>query len=173
MDAGGDTVFNQSGQRPFRFLFARQMKWKGFEVFAISAETALRGQRRVLPPSDFCGLVRRFIGIHSGRVRKMGRLGDSPAGGATPQLRRSDLFVADGSHPAKSPVEAASSALMPLLRSFDFLPFVIYKYAAPMGLGKATLALNSMAASQWSVLRKKRLSGHAFSHFSIRSLFVY
>src|SRR5260370_7640191 len=98
------------------------MKWKCFEVFAISAETALRGQRRVLPPSDFCGLVRRFIGIHSGRVRKMGRLADSPAGGATPQLRRSDLFVADGSHPAKSPVGVPFSPSIPLPRTFDFLP---------------------------------------------------
>jgi hypothetical protein len=62
---------------------------------------------------------------------------------------------------------------MPLLRSFDVLLFATYKYAAPMGLGNATLALNSMAASQWSVLRKKGISEHAFSHFNIRSLFVY
>ncbi len=34
------------------------------------------------------------------------------------QLRRSVLFVANGSHPAKSPVGAAPSAAMPLLRSF-------------------------------------------------------
>ena len=38
---------------------------------------------------------------------------------------------------------------MPLLRSFDFLPFASYKYAALMGLGNATLALNSMAAGRW------------------------
>jgi hypothetical protein len=30
-----------------------------------------------------------------------------------------------------------------------------------MGLGKAALASNSMAASQWPVLFKKRISGHA------------
>ena len=36
---------------------------------------------------------------------------------------------------------------MPLLRSFDFLPFAIYIYAAPMGLEKVTLALNLIAAS--------------------------
>jgi hypothetical protein len=48
------------------------------------------------------------------------------------QLRRSGLFVANGSHPAKSPVGATSSASMPLLRSFGFLPFALYKYAAPM-----------------------------------------
>ena len=88
-------------------------------------------------------------------------VGDSPTGRAEPQLRRSDLFVADGSHPANSPVGAASSASMPLLQSFDFLSFVIYKYAAPMGLGKATLALNSMAASQWLVPPKAGISGHA------------
>jgi hypothetical protein len=50
---------------------------------------------------------------------------------------------------------------MPLLRSFDFLPFALYKYAATMGLGEATLALNSMAAGQWPVLAKERISGHA------------
>src|SRR6266567_7126569 len=92
----------------------------------------------------------------SEHVRKMGRTGESPApvgdsrsGRARPQLRRSDLFVANGSHPAKSPVGAASSASMPLLRSFDVLPFAIYKYAAPLGLGKLPLALNSMAAGGW------------------------
>src|SRR6266436_10079918 len=44
------------------------------------------------------------------RVRKMGGtgdspvpVGDSPSGRARRQLRRSDLFVADGFHPAKSP----------------------------------------------------------------------
>ncbi len=70
-----------------------------------------------------------------------------PAGDddAMRQLRRSGLFVANGSHPAKSPVGASRSASMPLLRSFVLLPFATYKYAAPMGLGKARLALNSMA----------------------------
>ena len=58
---------------------------------------------------------------------------ESPTGGAGPQLLRSDLFVADASHPAQRPVGAASSASMPLLRSFDFLSFAIYKYAAPRG----------------------------------------
>src|SRR5713226_5306308 len=58
---------------------------------------------------------------------------------------RSGLFVANGSHKAKSPVGAASSASMALLRSFADLPFAIYKYAAPLGLGKAPLPLNSLA----------------------------
>src|SRR5216684_2266825 len=88
-------------------------------------------------------------------------VGDSPTGRARRQLRRSDLFVADGSHPAKSPVGAACSASMPLLRSFDFLPFAIYKYAAPMGLGKAPLALNSMAVGQWPVLPKTNFRTHS------------
>ena len=88
-------------------------------------------------------------------------VGDSPTGGARPQLRRSDLFVAEASHPAKSPVGAASSASMPLLRSFDVLPLAIYKYAAPMGLAIATLALDSMEATQWLLLATKRISGHA------------
>jgi len=39
LDGGGDTVFNQSGRRPFWFLFAWQMKWKSFEAFAISPES--------------------------------------------------------------------------------------------------------------------------------------
>src|SRR5438876_6045932 len=64
---------------------------------------------------------------------------------ATPELRRSGLFVANGSHPAKNPVGATFSASMPLLRSSGFLPFALYKYAAPMGLKKAPLPLNSMA----------------------------
>jgi len=45
------------------------MKWKRFEVFAISVEpgaaTALRGLRKVLPPNDFRKPVHRFTGIHS------------------------------------------------------------------------------------------------------------
>jgi len=43
------------------------MKWKRFEVAAISpAVTALRGQRKMLPPNDFRKPVLRLIGIHSG-----------------------------------------------------------------------------------------------------------
>ena len=61
------------------------------------------------------------------------------------QLRRSGLFVANGSHPAKSPVGATFSASMPLLRSSGFLPFALYKYAVPMGLKQAPLPLNSRA----------------------------
>ncbi len=49
------------------------------------------------------------------------------------QLRRSGLFVANGSQPANRPVGVAPPAPMPLLRSFVFLPFAIYKYAAPQG----------------------------------------
>ncbi len=104
------------------------MQWKAFEEVAISAQpgvvTALGGQRSVLPSNVICKPVDRFIVIDSERVRKMGRTGDSPVpvgdlptGGASPQLRRSDLFVADGFHQAKSPVGAASSGSMPLLRS--------------------------------------------------------
>src|SRR5438445_13036233 len=67
-------------------------------------------------------------------------VGDSPTGRARPQLRRSDLFVENGSDPGESPVGAASSASMPLLRGFGILPFAIYKDTAPLGLGKALLA---------------------------------
>src|SRR2546428_13649936 len=86
-------------------------------------------------------------------------VGGSPSGRARLQLRWSDLFVANGSHPAKSPVGAASSASMPLLRSFDVLPFAIYKYAAPLGLAKLPLALNSMAAGQWLRISLNGLPG--------------
>jgi len=45
------------------------MKWKGFEVFAISVEpggvTAFRGQRKVLPPNGFRKPAHRFAGNHS------------------------------------------------------------------------------------------------------------
>jgi hypothetical protein len=74
-------------------------------------------------------------------------------------LRRSDLFVANGSHPAKSPVGAAPSLRMPLLRSFGFLPFAIYKYDAPMGLGKAPLALNSTVLETDPRLRRRVIRG--------------
>src|SRR5216683_606865 len=63
------------------------------------------------------------------------------------QLRRSDLFVANGFHPAKSPVGAAPSASMPLLRSFGFWRFAIYTDAAPLALAKAYLALDQR---QWA-----------------------
>src|SRR6266446_289878 len=56
-------------------------------------------------------------------------VGDLPTGRSRPQLRRSELFVADGSQPAKSPVGAASSASMPLLRSG-----IEAEDAAPTGL---------------------------------------
>src|SRR5437879_424960 len=88
-------------------------------------------------------------------------VGDWPSDRAVPQLRRSDLFVADGSHPAKSPVGAASSASMPLLRSFDCLQLAIYKYAAPMGLENAPLAIefNGRRPAAWAT--RQRISGHA------------
>ena len=45
------------------------MKWKLFEVFAISADpgavTALRGRRMELPPNGFGKPADRFIGTHS------------------------------------------------------------------------------------------------------------
>src|SRR5438309_661078 len=53
---------------------------------------------------------------------------------ATPELRRSGLFVANGSHPAKSPVGATFSASMALLRSFGFFAVRFYKYFTPTEL---------------------------------------
>src|SRR6266568_1873512 len=73
---------------------------------------------------------------------------------AIQQLCRSGLFVADGSRPAESPVGAASSASMPLLRSFVFSPFANYKDAAPMGLGKGPPALSSTFFESRHTLRR-------------------
>jgi len=50
-------------------VVAWQMKWKPVEVVAISPEsraaTALRGQRKELPPNGFRKPAHRFIGIDS------------------------------------------------------------------------------------------------------------
>src|SRR6266702_662134 len=46
-----------------------------------------------------------------------------------------------------SPVGAASSDSMPLLRSFGFSPFARYKAAAPLGLRKASLLRH--AGADW------------------------
>jgi len=56
------------------------------------------------------------------------------------QLRRSGLSVANGSRTTKSPVGAACSAAIALLRSFGFWRIGIYKYVAPMGLRYMSLA---------------------------------
>ena len=67
MGAGEDTVFSQSGRKPFQFLFAWQMKRKPFEVSAVSpgAVTALLGQRNVPAPNDIRKPVYSFVGIPS------------------------------------------------------------------------------------------------------------
>jgi hypothetical protein len=67
------------------------------------------------------------------------------------QLRRSGLVVANGSQPAKSPVGAASSAAMSLLRSFSFWRAGIYKDAAPLGLAgtQQVIAVVSQGRCRW------------------------
>ena len=50
------------------------------------------------------------------------------------QLRRSGLFVANGSNRVQSPIGAAGSALMALLRSFGFFAVRCYKYSTPTEL---------------------------------------
>ena len=69
LGADGETVSGQSGQRPFWFLFAGQMKMKPFEVAAKSREpgavTAPRGRRKVVPPKHFRKSAHRCIGITS------------------------------------------------------------------------------------------------------------
>jgi len=63
---GGDILSSQIGQKPLRFLFAWQMKREPLEVVAISAEvTALRGQRKGLPPNDLRKPAHCCIGIQS------------------------------------------------------------------------------------------------------------
>ena len=49
-------------KKPFQFLLAWQMKCELFEVVAI---TALRGQRKLLPPNDFRKPLHRLIDLHS------------------------------------------------------------------------------------------------------------
>jgi hypothetical protein len=65
LGGGGGILPSQSRQNPFRLLFAWKMKRKPFEVVAVSLETALRGQRKVFPQTDFRKRVRPLIGIYS------------------------------------------------------------------------------------------------------------
>ena len=69
LSAGRDILLSQSRQKPFQFLFTRQMRRKPFEVVAISPElgavTALRGQRKMFPPNDFRKACRRIFDIRS------------------------------------------------------------------------------------------------------------
>jgi hypothetical protein len=67
--AGSGILFGQMGQKPFQFLFARQMMTKPFELVTISPEpgavTPLSGERKVLPPKHFRNSAHCFIGIHT------------------------------------------------------------------------------------------------------------
>jgi len=60
--AAATSFIARAVKKPSQLLFAWQMKWKPIEAVAI---TALRGQRKVLPPNDFRKPVHRFIGIYS------------------------------------------------------------------------------------------------------------
>jgi hypothetical protein len=68
LGAGRDTLLSQSRQKPFQFLFTRQMSRKPFEVVAILPEpgavTVLRGLSKMHPPNDFRKARHRFFGIH-------------------------------------------------------------------------------------------------------------
>ncbi len=64
------------------------------------------------------------------------------------QLRRSGLFVANASHPAKSPVGAAPSASMPLLRSFVFYRSLSTKMPPRWGWERRRIAWLSSASSR-------------------------
>ena len=69
LSAGRDILLSQSRQKPFQFLFTRQMRRKPFDLVAISPEpgavTALRGQRKMFPANDFRKACHRFFGIRS------------------------------------------------------------------------------------------------------------
>src|SRR5260370_26654977 len=78
LDGGGDTVFNQSGRRPFWFLFAWQMKWKSFEAFAISPES--------VTGNPFLGSTGQWPVPH----------GDSPGGTGSAQRSKSDRGFESG-----------------------------------------------------------------------------
>jgi hypothetical protein len=69
LGAGRDILLGQSIQKPFQFLFTRSMRWKPFEVVAISPEpgavTPLCAERKMFPPNHFRKSCDRFIGVHS------------------------------------------------------------------------------------------------------------
>jgi hypothetical protein len=75
LGAEGDILPSQSSQKPFQFLLAWQMKWKPFEAFAISPEpggsTALRGQRKLLRPSQLRKSVHPFTRIFHNGTKKV------------------------------------------------------------------------------------------------------
>src|SRR6266568_9388861 len=127
---------------PHRRLLAQSPPSRPGPAHASSAPVRKdEGPGQHFPADDSATLVRPHAGPTAVELRNLLASDDD----AMRQLRRSGLFVANGSHPAKSPVGATFSASMPLLRSFGFLPFALYKYAAPMGLKKAPLPPNSMA----------------------------
>ena len=68
LGAGGEMLPGKIGKEPFRFMFTLQMKWKPFEVVAISAEpgavTALRREGKKLAPYHFRKPMHCFAGIH-------------------------------------------------------------------------------------------------------------
>jgi hypothetical protein len=70
--ASGDTFAGEKGQKAFKSLFTRQMKWKPFEVVASSREpgalTALHHERKILAPNDFRKSAQRFDGVYSGNL---------------------------------------------------------------------------------------------------------
>jgi hypothetical protein len=57
------------GQKTFRLLFTRQMRWKPFDVVAISlqpgARTRFCGERKMLASNDFSKWARRIVLIRS------------------------------------------------------------------------------------------------------------
>jgi hypothetical protein len=137
---------------PHRRLLAQSLRSRPGAAHALGAPMWKdEGSSRPCPVGDCVTSVRPHPGPTAIESRHFLASEDD----AMRQLRRSGLFVANGSHPAKSPVGATFSASRPLLRSFGFLPFALYKYAAPMGLKKAALALNSMAAHPGPLPRER------------------
>ena len=62
----------ETGQKTIGFLFTRQMRWKPFEVVAMSPEsgavTPFRGECRMLPPDHFRKSPHRVVPISFGRL---------------------------------------------------------------------------------------------------------
>jgi hypothetical protein len=98
LDAGEDTILDQSGRRPFWFLFAWQMKWKRFEAFAISAKS-LSGDSFLgstghwpVPPGDSPGGTGSERGANSDRCFESRRF-DLPLGESSRKFSGADAPV--------------------------------------------------------------------------------
>ncbi|MGD1083572.1 MAG: hypothetical protein ABSA47_02335 [Verrucomicrobiota bacterium] len=68
LDAGGDMLLGQDGQKPFQFMFTWQIQRQPFEEVAISPDpgalSALGRERKVFVSNNFRKPPHRFFGVH-------------------------------------------------------------------------------------------------------------